>query len=249
VKKSLGRRVATTLFSVVALFFAAGLIIATSVPSSLFAQAASATSTSKSASASVKAATHKTTYTDEEGQTMTVAVGTDTSVSRDGFAATSVEAYGQIEDLAESAGYRVDNTGSIQWPFNTPVPLGDPFGPRVAPCAGCSTFHNGTDFETGDKANVYSVAAGTVTQSGVNGDLGYAVTIQHDVNGYVFETVYGHMTAGSLKVNVGDTVTKGELVGLTGSTGMSTGPHLFFEVDIDGKPIDSFKWLKKHTAS
>jgi murein DD-endopeptidase MepM/ murein hydrolase activator NlpD len=237
VKKSVGRRVARALFAAVALLFAASFLMVNAVGFFLTPNNAAAAPTSNTQS----------TVTTPGGQSLT-AEGQDTSVSRDKFAATSTEQYGQIEDLAASAGYTVDNSGQIRWPFNTAVPLGDPFGPRIAPCAGCSTFHNGTDFETGDKAPVYAVAVGTVTQAGDNGSLGESVSIDHDINGKKFTSVYGHMTEGSIKVSVGQKITKGELVGLTGSTGESTGPHLFFEVDIDDKPIDSFKWLKANTA-
>jgi murein DD-endopeptidase MepM/ murein hydrolase activator NlpD len=237
-KKSVGHRVARVLFSAVALLFAAGFLMVNGL--GLLATSpntAVASSTSKNHTADTAAGSQSLT-----------AAGEDTPVSRDKFAATSTEAYGQIRDLAVSAGYTVDNSGVIRWPFNTAVPLGDPFGPRIAPCAGCSTFHNGTDFETGDKAPVYAVAVGTVTQAGDNGSLGESVSIDHVIKGKKFTSVYGHMTEGSLKVSVGEKITKGELVGLTGSTGESTGPHLFFEIDIADKPIDSFKWLKANTA-
>jgi murein DD-endopeptidase MepM/ murein hydrolase activator NlpD len=237
--KPVGRRVAGKLFSAVALLLAAGFLLVNTVGFwALPGATATASSTASSANDQATIA----------GQKLTAVEGKDAPIDRDHFAATSTEEYGQIQDLAASAGYTVNNSGPIRWPFDTPVPLGDPFGPRVAPCAACSTFHNGTDFETGDLAPVYAVADGTVTQSGTNGSLGQSVSIDHDVNGNKFTSVYGHMTMGSLKVNVGDTITKGELVGLTGSTGVSTGPHLDFEIEVDGTPIDSFKWLKEYTA-
>src|SRR5476649_890759 len=68
--------------------------------------------------------------------------------------------------------YTVNNSGVIRWPFNSAVPLGDHFGYRPAPCKGCSTFHKGTDFETGDGAPIYAVAAGVVTISELSGSLG-----------------------------------------------------------------------------
>jgi murein DD-endopeptidase MepM/ murein hydrolase activator NlpD len=212
--------------------------VATSVPSSLFAPL--------SASATGTTSTHQS-GTVADGQKLTAATGKEAPISRDAFAAMSSEELAQLQSGAEVAGYTVDNSGPIRWPFDFAVPLGDPFGPRVAPCSGCSTFHNGTDFETGDDAPIYAVADGTVTQSGFDGSLGEAVSIDHEVNGKKFTSVYGHMTAGSEKVTVGQTVKKGDLVGLTGSTGESTGPHLFFEIDIDGTPIDSFVWLKANT--
>jgi murein DD-endopeptidase MepM/ murein hydrolase activator NlpD len=239
-KKPQNRRVAGKLFSAVALLLAAGFLLVNTV-GFLAMPATTATASSTTADDTGQATI--------AGQSLTAANdGENAPIDRDTFAATSAEEYGQMQDLASVAGYTVNNSGTIRWPFNSPVPLGDPFGPRVAPCAGCSTFHNGTDFETGDLASVYATAAGTVTQAGIIGDLGEAVEIDHDVNGQKFTSVYGHMTMGSLKVSVGDKITEGELVGLTGSTGESTGPHLFFGIDINGTPIDSFKWLKEYTA-
>jgi murein DD-endopeptidase MepM/ murein hydrolase activator NlpD len=231
------RRLAAKLFSIVALSFAALLIVATSIPSSLFAPV--------SASAGVVPATHVGEAA--PGQRLTAASGIETPISRDSFEAMSNQELAQLQSGAVAAGYTVDNSGPIRWPFDFAVPLGDPFGPRAAPCSGCSTFHNGTDFETGDKAPIYAVANGTVTISDWDGSLGQSISIEHDVNGKEFTSVYGHMTAGSQKVKAGQTVKKGDLLGLTGSTGESTGPHLFFEIDIDGTPIDSFVWLKANT--
>ena len=241
-KPPLKRRVGAKLFAIVALSFAAMLIVGTSIPPSLFgpAPASASITTSVGATPKVQPIT--------SGQTYTATGVTSGGVSREGFKATSEDVLAQLNAVAADAGYTVNNSGAIRWPFDLPVPLGDLFGPRVAPCSGCSTFHNGTDFETGDKAPVYAVAAGTVTVSDMDGSLGQNIAISHNVKGLVFTSVYGHLTAGSAKVQVGDKVTEGELIGLTGSTGESTGPHLFLEIDIDGSPVDSLVWMKAHTA-
>ena len=236
-KKPLRRRVAAKLFAIVALSFVLLLVLAQTLPYNLFLPA--------TASASSALGTGKHTAT--IGQSVT-ASGDGTMISRDQIQAMSSNELAQLQAGAASAGYIVNNSGPIRWPFDFAVPLGDRFGKRAAPCAGCSTFHHGTDFETGDAAPIYAVAAGTVTVSDFDGSLGQTVSIDHNVNGLVFTSVYGHMTAGSEKVQVGDKITKGELIGLTGSTGASTGPHLFLEIDINGSPIDSFVWMKAHTA-
>ncbi len=87
-----------------------------------------------------------------------------------------------------------------------------------------------------------------MTISEYSGALGQHVAISHVVNGHAFTSIYGHMRAGSEVMHVGDVVKEGQIVGLTGTTGESTGPHLDFEIDINGTPVDSFVWLKANTA-
>ena len=223
--------------SVVALSLAAAFAIATAGSPLLFSSA--------SASATAPIGKSKTSST-INGQHMSDAAGKQATISRDSFAALSAQQLYSLE--VGGLDYTVNNSGPIRWPFDYPVPLGDHFGPRVAPCAGCSTFHRGTDFETGDGAPIYAIAAGVVTVSELSGSLGQHVEISHDVNGHEFTSVYGHMRGNSEVVKVGDIITEGELLGLTGTTGESTGPHLDFEIDIDNAPVDSFVWLKANTA-
>jgi murein DD-endopeptidase MepM/ murein hydrolase activator NlpD len=239
VRKSLGRRVATKLFPIAALGFAAALIIGTSVPASAFSL--------PSAKLAAPKVVHSKTAT-VAGQSLGRVTGAATPVSRDEFEAMSEQELTQIQEVSAGAGYTVNNSGVIRWPFDVAVPLGDPFGPRAAPCGGCSTFHNGTDFETGGGASVQAVAAGVVTVSEYSGALGQHVAIEHTVNGKTFTSIYGHMESGSSPLVVGQTVVEGQFVGFTGSTGQSTGPHLDFEIDIDDTPVDSFAWLKANTA-
>jgi len=232
--KSVGKRIWSGIVSVVALALAAAFALATVGSPLLFS--------STSATASVSHIS-KSTIT---SQAITAAPGKDPAVERGSFEALSAtELYAlQVGGLD----YTVNNSGIIRWPFDSAVPINSPFGYRAAPCAGCSTFHRGTDFDTGDMAPVYAVAAGTVTASEMAGTYGQYVALSHDINGKQFTSIYAHLTANSEKVQVGDTVTEGELLGLTGSTGESTGPHLDFEIDIDGNAVDSFVWLKANTA-
>ena len=198
------------------------------------------------ASANASVAMAPRTHSTINGQHVSVTAGRETTISRDSVAALSAQELYSMQ--VGGLDYTVNNSGVIRWPFNSAVPLGDHFGPRAAPCKGCSTFHKGTDFETGGGAPIYAVAAGTVTISEYSGSLGQHVAISHVVNGQAFTSIYGHMTAGSAVVHVGDVVKEGEVLGLTGSTGESTGAHLDFEIDIDGTPVDSFVWLKANTA-
>lgn len=232
------KRITTKLVPVVALGFAAALFIGTSIPASAF----STSNDSATAPAPVKPSATIA------GQSLHAAADSTTPVARDSFEATSEQQLAQIQEVGAAAGYTVNNSGPIRWPFDNPVLIASPFGPRVAPCSGCSTFHHGTDFATGGGASIYAVAAGVVTASDYGGTLGQHVAIEHTVNGKTFTSVYGHMEAGSSPMVVGETIAEGALVGLTGSTGESTGPHLYVEIDVDGTPIDSFVWLKANTA-
>jgi murein DD-endopeptidase MepM/ murein hydrolase activator NlpD len=235
-KKPLGKRIAAKLYSVVALALAAAFAVATAGSPLLAAGISTDAKPTASSTLTIDAQHLKDTG------------GAAAPIARESFAAlSSAELQGVVAGNGDY-GYTVNNSGPIRWPINAAVPLGDLFGPRAAPCPGCSTFHNGTDFETGDGAPVYAVAAGTVTVSELSGSLGQHVDISHVINGKAFTSIYGHMTAGSSTLKVGDVVAEGAVVGLTGSTGESTGPHLDFEININDVPVDSLVWLKANTA-
>lgn len=235
-RKSIGKRIWGGLVSVVALALAAAFALAT-VGSPLLFSTTSATASVAHVSAS------RATI---DGQKLTAAPGKEPAVNRGSFQTLTAHELYAIQ--AGGLNYTVNNSGLIRWPFNFAVPINSPFGARAAPCSGCSTYHRGTDFDTGDGAPVFAVAAGTVVASEMAGSYGQYVQIDHVVKGYKFTSIYAHLRAGSSPVKTGDVITKGELIGLTGCTGECTGPHLDFEIDVDGTAIDSFVWLKAHTA-
>lgn len=101
------------------------------------------------------------------------------------------------------------------------------FGPRWG------TNHNGVDLAVPTGTKVMATADGQVVQAGWNGGYGISVYIDHG-NGVVSR--YGHMS--EAKVSVGQKVSQGEVIGLSGSTGDSTGPHVHFELRINGNPVD-----------
>ena len=113
------------------------------------------------------------------------------------------------------------------------------FGMRTNPFSGKSEMHKGMDFAGKMGSKVYAVAGGVVTWSGPRYGYGNLVEISHG-NGYV--TRYGH-NASNL-VTVGETVKKGQVVSLMGSTGRSTGPHVHFEVLKKGKRVDPLKFVQ-----
>jgi murein DD-endopeptidase MepM/ murein hydrolase activator NlpD len=140
--------------------------------------------------------------------------------------------------------------GAIQWPFPYPVPISDGFGYRPAPCRGCSTFHEGTDFTPGAGTAIYAIASGTVSYTEVSDrGMGNNVIIDHVINGETVHSLYAHMQMNSSPLHVGDVVKVGDFVGLVGETGTAVGAHLHLGIMINGAWIDPYAWLKKHAAS
>ena len=127
------------------------------------------------------------------------------------------------------------------------------YGSRVSPITGqAGEFHTGSDFAGPDKNPIYAVADGEVVESGPTFYAGQWVVIKHEFDGKVYSSVYGHLTAGSQIVKKGDKVKAGQQIALEGSTGMSTGPHLHFEIwdgeIFKGKTIDPDPWLKERNV-
>lgn len=112
------------------------------------------------------------------------------------------------------------------------------FGFRIHPVYGYSRYHSGLDIATSYGEPIYSAAAGVVIESGYNGGYGNCLKVDHG-NGLV--TLYGHCS--SLLVNQGEYVTKGQMIARVGSTGVSTGPHLHYEVLSGGVPINPARYL------
>ncbi len=105
-------------------------------------------------------------------------------------------------------------------------------------------LHAGVDLAAGMGAPIRAVTDGTVLSSGTEGGYGRAIRLLHS-DGTV--TLYGHMS--SLLVNQGDKVKAGQQIGREGNTGQSTGPHLHFEVHINGAPVNPASWLAKRGIS
>lgn len=111
--------------------------------------------------------------------------------------------------------------------------LSSGFGGRKAPKRGASTNHKGVDLATPTGTAVMASCGGVVTRAGWLGSYGYAVYIQHPGGR---ETRYGHLS--KILVSVGQQVSQGQKIALSGNTGNSTGPHLHFEIRINGTPVD-----------
>lgn len=123
------------------------------------------------------------------------------------------------------------------------------FGWRTPPCNGCSADHQGLDFVPGEGTAVLASMDGFVTERGENGGYGVYLIMEHIVpvgdEVQRWETVYAHMQRDSIpaEVQVGTILERGEKIGRVGNTGMSTGPHLHFEIRINGEAVDPLPLL------
>lgn len=112
------------------------------------------------------------------------------------------------------------------------------YGGRKAPAKGASTNHKGIDWATPIGTAVMASSGGTVTRAGWGSGYGYVVYIQH-ADGR--ETRYGHLS--KVLVKPGQKVSQGQKIALSGNTGRSTGPHLHFELRINGAPVNPLEYL------
>jgi murein DD-endopeptidase MepM/ murein hydrolase activator NlpD len=116
--------------------------------------------------------------------------------------------------------------------------LSSTVGPRHDPITGERDFHEGLDISADRGSAVYATADGTVTHAAAEGGYGNLVVLDH---GYGLETRYGHLSR--YRVRVGDQVKRGDVVGLVGSTGRSTGYHLHYEVRVNGRLLNPLQLL------
>ena len=112
------------------------------------------------------------------------------------------------------------------------------FGPRKAPKKGASTYHKGVDWGTAKGTPVYASGGGTVIKAGWGSGYGYCVYLQHPDGR---QTRYAHLS--KVLVSVGQSVSQGQKIALSGNTGNSTGPHLHFEMLIGGKHVNPLAYL------
>jgi murein DD-endopeptidase MepM/ murein hydrolase activator NlpD len=129
-----------------------------------------------------------------------------------------------------------NGTGSMIWPVNGTVTSG--FGYRIHPILGKRLLHTGIDIAAGSGTAIWAADSGKVIYATWSGGYGNTVAIDH---GGGISTLYAHQS--SMAVSYGQTVSKGEVIGYVGSTGYSTGPHLHFEVRVNGTPVDPMGYL------
>lgn len=129
------------------------------------------------------------------------------------------------------------------WPVS-PMVVTSPFGSRMHPIVGEPRFHAGTDLEVPLAHPVRAAETGRIVFAAWNGAHGKQIEIEHDTH---WTTRYSHL--GTLLVRSGTQVTKGQIIGLSGQTGLATGPHLHFELRKDGDALDPEEFLKPSPAN
>ena len=116
--------------------------------------------------------------------------------------------------------------------------LSSSFGMRKHPILGYNKMHRGTDFAAPSGTPIMASGSGTVTRARWCGGGGNCVKIKHNST---YETIYAHMKAFAKGIKEGRKVKQGQIIGYVGSTGLSTGPHLHYEVIVNGKKVNSQK--------
>ena len=137
---------------------------------------------------------------------------------------------------------RMQGPGGFVTPVNGVLRSG--FGPRRHPILGSTRMHKGVDWAAPTGTPIYAAMDGRVSFRGVRGGYGNYVKLDH-ANGLA--TAYAHMSRFAGGLRAGDRVRAGDVIGYVGSTGMSTGPHLHFELHADGRAVDPLGFRQPRT--
>ncbi|NOY89105.1 MAG: M23 family metallopeptidase [FCB group bacterium] len=172
----------------------------------------------------------------ELSPTEEVAINTETKVDHLlRLSAFELEKYGEVEDALLKVKKRLDHTPSI-WPTKGWVSRG--FGMKYDPFTGYKQMHRGIDIANRTGTPVIATADGIVKQTGVSSGMGKFILLNHS---YGFQTRFAHLS--KIQVKQGQRIKRGDLIGLMGSTGYSTGPHLHYEVIRNGKFLNPAKFI------
>jgi murein DD-endopeptidase MepM/ murein hydrolase activator NlpD len=140
-----------------------------------------------------------------------------------------------LVDALEDKRHRLASTPAI-WP--THGWMTSRFGNRISPFTGARQFHPGIDIAGARGTEVVAPARGKVSFVGKRGALGRSISIDH---GYGVRTIYGHNDETFVKR--GQQVERGQVIAALGSSGRSTGPHLHYVVEVNGKPVDPIDYI------
>jgi len=141
-----------------------------------------------------------------------------------------------VEDFYDIKGKSITKS-LMKTPING-ARLSSSFGMRKHPILGYNKMHRGTDFAAPSGTPIMASGSGTVTRARWCGGGGNCVKIKHNST---YETIYAHMKAFAKGIKEGRKVKQGQIIGYVGSTGLSTGPHLHYEVLVNGKKMNSQK--------
>ena len=150
-------------------------------------------------------------------------------------AARQERSYQELTEAIEHRRNRWASTPSI-WPVKGWMTSG--FGRRISPFTGEPAMHRGVDISVPENTPLVASANGVVVRAGWDGGLGNAIKIDH---GYGYGTLYGHLA--KVQVRVGQRVKRGQVIGLVGSTGLSTGPHLHYEIFVNLVPTNPIRYI------
>jgi len=140
-----------------------------------------------------------------------------------------------LERLMAHAGRALSQLPS-RWPVRGAI--NSAFGRRASPWSDGTEFHSGLDIAAGRGTPVHAPAPGTVVFAGAQTEFGLSVILDH---GHDIRTIYGHLS--KIAVSAGQKVERGHVVGLTGNTGKSTGPHLHYEILVKGQSVNPRAYL------
>ncbi len=144
--------------------------------------------------------------------------------------------FNKLEDFYDIKGRSITKS-LMKTPING-ARLSSSFGMRKHPILGYNKMHRGTDFAAPSGTPIMASGSGTVTRARWCGGGGNCVKIKHNST---YETIYAHMKAFAKGIKEGRKVKQGQIIGYVGSTGLSTGPHLHYEVIVNGKKVNSQK--------
>ena len=145
-----------------------------------------------------------------------------------------------FQDLITKVSTRLDYLDSIPSDYPVYGTITSLFGRRKSPFGSGTEFHPGMDISVPTGTPVKAAGKGRVTYAGWLSGYGKVVIIDH---GYGIQSVYGHNS--EILVKVGQSVKRGDIIAKSGNTGRSTGPHVHFEVRVNGNPVDPMKYLAK----
>ncbi len=152
-----------------------------------------------------------------------------------------IDLYNFTDSKGEEGYYDINGKSIVKSLMKTPINgarLSSPFGMRKHPILGFNKLHTGTDFAAPTGTPIMASGSGTVTRARWCGGGGNCIKIKHNST---YQTVYAHMKNFAKGIKEGKKVKQGQIIGYVGSTGMSTGPHLHYEVIVNGKKVNSRK--------